>query len=143
MAASNYFVLVVDSDCHRGRLLVSQLTNARCYAARAHRGQDALQFVRDNAPDAVICNWRLEDMSGLELLQRIKKESLPTKVILASEQADWQHLRQTLASGGEDLLDRPYSLDHLFRTLGRSLESARPGLRVVQQPTLVLADREA
>lgn len=139
MVASKYFVLVVDSDCHRGRLLVSQLTNARCYAARAHRGEEALQFVRDHAPDAVICDWHLEDMSGLELLRRIKEESFQTKVILASEHADWQLLRQTLASGGEDLLGRPFSIVHLLCMLGRSLEWARPGRPAVHPSTLVLA----
>ncbi len=139
MAAPNYFVLVVDSDCYRGRLLVSQLTDARCYAARARRGEDALRFVRENEPDAVVCDWRLEDMSGLEFLRRIKEQSFPTKVILASDQADWQLLRRTLESGGEDLLGRPLALGHLLRTLGRSLESVRPGRPCVSPSSLVLA----
>lgn len=139
MAASKFFVLVVDSDCHRGRLLVSQLTDVRCYAARACSGEDALQFVRENEPDAVVCDWRLEDMSGLELLRRIKKESFQTKVLLAREQADWQLLRQTLASGGADLLGRPFSFDHLFRTLGRSVESVHTGRPALLPSLLVLA----
>lgn len=139
MATSKYFVLVVDSDCHRGRTLVSRLTDARCYAARARRGEEALRFVRENEPDAVVSDWKLEDMSGLELLRRIKEESLTTKVLLASEQADWRLLRQTLAGGGEDLLGRPFSLDHLCRTLGRSVESVHAGRPAVPPASLVLA----
>lgn len=139
MLAPKYFVLIVDGDCHRGRSLASQLTDARCYAARVCSGVDALRFVRENEPDAVVSEWRLEDITGLELLREIKELSFLTKVILASDQGDWQSLRRTLAGGGEDLLTRPFSLGYLLRTLERSLKSARRRYPRVSPSSLVLA----
>jgi CheY-like chemotaxis protein len=114
------FVLVVDSDCHGGRSLLSELRSLGCYVSLASSGTEALQYVEDNEPDAVVADWNLPDMSGLELARRIKSMRFATKVVLEKEGADWRSLRQTLEVGGEELLSRPVSAATVLRRLEHS-----------------------
>jgi|SRR5579862_378325 len=113
------FVLVVDSDCLRGRALLTRLRALGYYAASFVRGEDALKFAAENEPDAIVSDWSLSDMQGVEFARRAKTQSFATKLILLSGQADWRILRATLECGGEDLLTHPVSMEHLLSTLGR------------------------
>ena len=119
------FVLVVDSDCHRARALATRLRALGYYAASFACGEDALKYAAENEPDAIVSDWSLSDMQGLELARRAKTQSFATKVILLSDQADWRALRETLECGGEDVVARSVSMEHLQSILGRTLEAHR------------------
>lgn len=118
--AAKPFVLVVDSDGHRARELASSLRTLGCYSASSTRGEDALRYVAENDPDALVAAWDLSDMGGLELARRVKVGSFTPKVILVRDEADWKLLRQTMECGGDDLLSRPLSMDHLLGILVRT-----------------------
>ena len=113
------YVLVVDGDFHRGKALVSEMRASGCYAATATSGAEALRYVAENEPDAVVSEWELPDMTGLELVRRMTLEEASTKAILHREKADWHQLRQTLECGGEDLLSNPVHATELLRALTR------------------------
>src|SRR6266508_2866752 len=98
--AAKPFVLVVDSDSHRARELASSLRILGCYSAFSTRGEDALRYVAENDPDALVVAWDLPDMQGLELARRVKAGSSTPKVILVRDEADWKLLRQTMECGG-------------------------------------------
>jgi len=119
------FVLVVDSDCLRGRALLTRLRAIGYYVASFARGEDALKFAAENDPDAIVSEWSLSDMRGVELARRAKMQSFATKVILLSDQADWRALRETLECGGEDVVSRSVSMEHLLSILGRTPEAHR------------------
>jgi DNA-binding response OmpR family regulator len=86
----------------------------------ASSGADALQYVEENEPDAVVAKWDLPDMTGPELVRRIMSSRFGTKVILEKDGGDWRSLRQTLEVGGEDLLTHPLSAAALLRSLEHS-----------------------
>ena len=119
------FVLVVDSDCHRGRALAAHLRALGYYAASFASGEDALKYASENEPDAIVADRHLSDISGAEFARRAKTQSFATKVILLSDHADWRVLRETLECGGEDVLMRPVSMEHLLSILGRTPEAHR------------------
>ena len=133
MGSGRYFVLVVDSDSHRGRVRASQLRAIGCYAACSTTGEEAFKYIVDNDPDALLSDWDLSDMTGLELARRIKMGSPQMKIILQKERADWRTLRQALECGGDELLSRPFSTEHFVRMLGRKLKQALR-IEAVPQP---------
>lgn len=113
------FVLVVDGDCHRARSRLSELRTSGCYAASAASGAEAVTYVIENEPDAVVSDWNLPDMSGPDLARRVKSARFATKVFLQKEGVDIRSLRQTLEAGGEDLLSRSSPIADLLRSLER------------------------
>lgn len=114
------FVLVVDSDRHRGRSLVSELRSFGCYVSLASSGAEALKYVEENEPDSVVSDWNLEDMTGLELTRRIKSTRFETRVVLEKADGDWRSLRETLEVGGDELLSRPHSAAAVLRNQEQS-----------------------
>jgi DNA-binding response OmpR family regulator len=114
------FVLVVDSDYHRGRSLVSRLRTEGYYVASSGCGKDALEYAAENEPDAIVSDWHLSDMAGTEFTHTLKGRSFRTKVLLMSDQTDWRLLRKAIECGGDDLLSRPVSIQYLVRILNRS-----------------------
>lgn len=115
------FVLVVDSDPQRARSLVQHLRTGSFYAESSACGEDALKYAAENEPDAVVSDWRLSDMAGIEFTRRLKARSFPAKVVLLNDRADWRLLREAFEGGADDLLSRPVSTEELFRSLERSL----------------------
>ena len=117
--ARKEYTLVVDCNCFRGRGLASALTRLGCYAAFVPTGDAALRYIIENEPDAVIADWELPDMDGLELARQVTLGGLRTKVILHKEDADWRCLRSALECGGEEVLTHPCSADVVLRALER------------------------
>lgn len=85
-------------------------------------GEAALQYLRGNAPDAVIADERLPGISGLELLQHILQDDRlsTTPVIICS--ADDSHRQEAQDAGASDFWLK--GSDQLFDALedfGRTL----------------------
>ena len=124
------FVLVVDSDCPRGRSLGSELRSLGYYVALASSGAEALQYVDENEPDAVALDWDCRDMPGLELARRLTTRSRKPKILVLKNEMDWRSLRHALECGGDDLLERPLSTMTLSRVLARQLDRVRRSTQV-------------
>jgi two-component system OmpR family response regulator len=119
------FVLVVDSEGHRRQALVGALRALGAYVGCASSGEEALRYVNENEPDALLSDWTLPDMEGLELARRITQGRFRPRFILQKEGADWRSLRETLECGGEDVLSYPFTMDELLRSLRRGSDLAR------------------
>lgn len=115
--AAKPFVLVADGEPHQARVLVSRLAEWGCYASAALSGKDALRFIAENDPDAVVADWSLPDMEGPELARRVRADGYAAAVILLWADADWKQLRRALECGANDLLGRPFTLDRLLWSL--------------------------
>jgi DNA-binding NarL/FixJ family response regulator len=50
--------------------------------ASCRTGAEALEALRQHRPDVLICELRLPDMSGIQVLEEIVAEGLPTRMIL-------------------------------------------------------------
>jgi CheY-like chemotaxis protein len=125
LESGRHFVLVVDSDCHRGRRVQLDLKAKGCYATFVSSGQEALRFVRENEPDAVLSDWALTDMAGPELARQIKCARFATRVILEKDDVDWRALRQAYEVAADDLLSRSQSSGQVLSTLERTTNELR------------------
>jgi DNA-binding response OmpR family regulator len=67
-------VLVVDDERHIARFLEFVLKKAGYEVVVAHDGQQALAQVEQFAPDAVLLDLVMPNLSGLEVLQRLRAE---------------------------------------------------------------------
>jgi len=71
-------------------------------------GQSALKALSDNPPDLVVCDIKMPNMDGIELLRRLReKNSLP--FIFLTSKTDELDEALGLAMGADDYIAKPFS----------------------------------
>ena len=75
--------LVVDDDFRVAELHCAYVERVKGFAvvAKAHTGAQALDAVERLRPDLVLLDIYLPDMSGLDVLQRLREDDRPVDVI--------------------------------------------------------------
>lgn len=117
-------VLVVDDNADI-RLLASTVLSMQGYdVSEAVDGESALVAVRaDDPPDVVLLDIRLPAPGGLEVLDAIRAEALPVRVVMFSADAEDATEAEAMARGADGYLVKPFSADVLTATIERVLAS--------------------
>jgi CheY-like chemotaxis protein len=112
-------VLVIDDDEDILELCSLQLRQFGFEVLQARSGREAIEIAKFKHPDAVVLDFRLPDMNGIEVLDAIKGDSLiDCPVIMLS--AYLEPHDEAMAKGAADYLPKPM----LTTQLARSLQSA-------------------
>lgn len=95
------------------------------------RGEEGLFNLQEFAYDAVILDLGLPDISGLEVLQRLRAEAGDNQrvpVLILSARNSWQEKVTGLKAGADDYLGKPFEFEELWARLEvlarRNVESA-------------------
>jgi DNA-binding NtrC family response regulator len=99
-------------------------------AASAEEGFAAFQRLR---PDVVILDLHLPDLSGLEVLERLRSEG--GSVILLTGQGDIETAVRAMQLGAEHFLTKPVDMNHLAAATARVSEK----IRLLRQNALLRA----
>lgn len=100
----SFKIFVVEDDEWYNRLLVHNLTLNPDYEVETfYNGTDCLNNLH-KLPDLVTVDYRLPDMKGLELLQKIKSFNSKINVVLISEQDDIEVVVELLKHGAYDYI---------------------------------------
>lgn len=120
-------VLVVDDD-----FMVAQVhsgfvahTSGFTVVGTAHTGADAVAAVERLHPDLVLLDIYLPDMTGLEVLQRLRGGPLEVDVIVVSAARDVDSVRQALHGGVVHYLIKPFRYQDLRDRLEQYAERRR------------------
>ncbi len=104
MTERPFLIFVVEDNEWYNQLLVHNLSlNPDFQVVSFQNGKDCLDNLGQK-PDVVTLDYRLPDMSGIEVLKRIKKEYPEIQVILISEQADINVVVDLLKEGAYDYI---------------------------------------
>jgi response regulator of citrate/malate metabolism len=85
----------------------------------AHTGQEALANIRRLKPHLVLLDIYLPDMSGLEVMRRLRTEGLPVDVIAVTAAKDVETLRGAMQGGVLHYLVKPFLFDTFRERLER------------------------
>lgn len=136
-------VLVVDDDfmvarVHRG--YVQRLPGFRV-VGEAHTGADALAAVAEHHPDLVLLDIYLPDMSGLDVLQRLRAHDDTTVDVIAVTAArDVETIREAMLGGVVQYLVKPFGFTALKERLDQ-YAVARRALERMAEPDQDEVDR--
>ena len=70
----NNNILVIDDDKDMCLLLHRFLTRNNFIVTTLHTGKESIKWLEKNEPDIVLCDFKLDDMTGADLLSRIKEK---------------------------------------------------------------------
>lgn len=101
-------ILIVDSHPADRSRLQQVLQSAGHQCVEAASADAALAEVERRSVDVVLADWRLPDMSGLELASELRRRpgALLSRVLLVSDRADPQSVAAALDGGADDFLPK-------------------------------------
>jgi DNA-binding response OmpR family regulator len=73
----------------------------------------ALDIVKEQMPQIVLLDVRLEECSGMDLLRNIKEVRHDIKVIMVTALNDEQNVKLALSLGADDYIIKPYTCEKL------------------------------
>jgi two-component system cell cycle response regulator len=119
-AARDFKVLVAD-DSRVYRKLVEDTLSDRQYALLfAKTGREAIDLFSEHQPALVITDCMMPDLSGIELCEHIRKQSVQpyTYLIILTGITEKASLVKGLAAGADDYLTKPFYCDELLARVG-------------------------
>jgi len=116
-------ILVVDDDVDTCMLLSRFLGKQGFMVNYSHSGKTALSNLRENPAHLVLCDFRLGDIDGTDMLAEIKKISPDVPVIIITGYSDIKTAVNVIKSGAYDYVAKPLIPDEILHTIKRALES--------------------
>lgn len=114
-------VLVIDDDNDMCLLLNRFLTRHGYEVTGVNTGQLAIEWMKKNQPDLVLCDFRLEDMTGAELLVKIKEAHPAAPVIIITGYSDVKDAVEVMKMGAYDYVTKPLFPDEILLTIQKAL----------------------
>jgi two-component system, OmpR family, KDP operon response regulator KdpE len=116
-------VLVVDDEPQITRVLKTSLSSQGYGIRTAADGEEALQTMREWAPDLIVTDLRMPNMDGLELCRRVRTESrIP--IIVLSVKGEETIKVEALDAGADDYVTKPFSMNELVARIRAALRRA-------------------
>ena len=116
-------VLVVDDDTDTRELISLVLSQAGYDVDEAADGFAALAKVSQQRPDAVVTDLRMPGMSGVDLLQRIRRIHGDVPVIIATGLETWDLCTAAESYGAVCCMVKPIDLEDLVWKIEMELAS--------------------
>ncbi|MGU1284701.1 two-component system response regulator RssB [Pseudomonas aeruginosa] len=125
-------LLIIDDDEVVRESLAAYLEDSNFKVLQALNGLQGLQIFESEQPDLVICDLRMPQIDGLELIRRIRQTASETPIIVLSGAGVMSDAVEALRLGAADYLIKPLEdLAVLEHSVRRALDRAY--LRVENQ----------
>ena len=85
----------------------------------AASGEDALSKIKENDYLTVFTDIFMEGMTGLELLDRVKKNNPDIKVVVMTAQDTMNNTIEAMREGAFDYISKPFNIDQIFELIGK------------------------
>jgi len=108
-ASSVRSVLVVEDEEALAVGVRDALEHAGYKADVVHDGVTALERIRATLPDLIVLDLMMPGMSGLEILEVLRREKLKLRVLILTALADEDDLLRGFEMGADDYMKKPFS----------------------------------
>lgn len=122
MNRSAAHLLIVDDERSMRELLEYMLSKEGYVISLAENGRTAVEMVESNDFDLILCDIRLGDITGLEVLRAAKRKNPQSVVIMISAYATTETAVEAMNDGAYDYVPKPFDNDELKQTIALALE---------------------
>ena len=135
-------ILIIEDEKPIRDLIAFGLRRAGYEVKEAEDCREARARIVDVRPDLMLVDWMLPDMSGLEVLRKLREESPQLPVLLLTAKDAVEDRIAGLTAGGDDYVTKPFSLEEvvlrlraLLRRTGVTTEDSGAQLIANASPT--------
>lgn len=115
-------VLVIDDEESIRHMLQLILRKEGCEVRTVANGEEGLIELMAAEYDIVVCDVRMPKMSGLELLDELKKRDIGATVIVMSAFGSRELAIEALKRGAYDYIDKPFKKDEIILAIVKAAE---------------------
>jgi two-component system response regulator HydG len=116
-------ILIVDDDQDICLLLTKFLEKKGYNTATASNGASAIEILKKEKYDLVLCDFKLPDLNGLELIQKIKVINPEAALLVITGYSDVKVAVESIKLGAYDYVTKPLYPDEILITIRKALES--------------------
>jgi two-component system chemotaxis response regulator CheY len=115
-------ILVVDDSKAMRMIVIRNLRQAGFGDAtviEAENGLLGLECTRNEAPDLVLCDWNMPEMTGIEFLRALRTEGNETAFGFVTSESTPAMRDQAIEAGAAFLLAKPFSTEDFQKFLAK------------------------
>lgn len=131
--------LVVDDEANLSELLRMALGNEGWDVRTAGNGQEALNIVREFAPDLLVLDIMMPGLDGMEVLRRVRGAGNDVPVLFLTAKDAVEDRIAGISAGGDDYLTKPFNLEEVIVRL-RGMARRHVAAAAENDPRLQVAD---
>jgi len=118
-------ILIVEDEKLIRWSIKSRLETEGLIVTEAETGELGLRLLEGEEFDLMILDHRLPDTTGLELMERVRKEWPEVSVVMMTAYGTVENAVQAMKLGAFDYLTKPVNLDELAVVVQKALETTR------------------
>ncbi|MEX2231547.1 MAG: sigma-54 dependent transcriptional regulator [Cyclobacteriaceae bacterium] len=117
-------ILIIDDDKDLCFVLKRFLSKHGFEVIEATSGRAALEILENVEPDLILCDFRLEDMSGSSILKKIKEKNPSVPVIIITGYSNIKTAVEVMKLGAMDYVTKPLLPDEILLTIRKALSKS-------------------
>jgi two-component system, OmpR family, KDP operon response regulator KdpE len=114
-------VLIVDDEPPIRRFLHTSLAAQGYRVFEAADGSTAFETIRTNPVDVLVLDLGLPDLSGFEIIRRLRDQGSAVPIIVLSSRTDEAGKVKALDLGADDYVTKPFGVDELLARIRAGL----------------------
>jgi two-component system response regulator HydG len=118
-------ILVIDDNLDICQLLDRFLTKKGHQVQTTISGKTGIDYVKKTQYDLIFCDFKLREMDGREILQKVKEISPDTQVVIITGYGDIKIAVEVIKNGAFDYVTKPLIPDEILLLIERAVASKR------------------
>ena len=116
-------ILILDDEPIVGKRLGPALAKMGGEVEVFENPHQALARIQEKTFDIVVTDIRMEDIDGIDILEKVKAKSEHTKVIMITGYATVEVAREALGKGAFDFIAKPFKPNDLREVIVRAADA--------------------
>jgi two-component system response regulator HydG len=116
-------ILIIDDEVNVALLLSKFLARNGFDVTSASTGTSGMEYLKTGNFNLVLCDFRLEDTDGREMLRNIKTQYPKTGVIIITGYSDIKMAVELIKMGAYDYITKPLYPDEILNTITKAIET--------------------
>ncbi|MCH7624091.1 MAG: sigma-54-dependent Fis family transcriptional regulator [Nitrospinae bacterium] len=131
----NHKILIVDDEENIRWVFKKAFGKKDFLVDTVANGEDALRKIQDNDYLIVFTDIFMEGMTGLELLNQVKKTNPDIKIVVMTAQDTMNNTIEAMRLGAYDYISKPFDFDEIFALVDKALASQKIQAPPMESPT--------
>jgi len=119
-------ILIVEDETDIREMISLSLSAAGMATLAVENGKAGFENAVDESPDLILIDWMMPEVSGIELLRRLRKDERTQHIpiIMLTAKAEVDNKSQCLDEGADDYITKPFSPKELISRINAVIRRA-------------------